>query len=372
MKAFFVVLFLLSSHSAFASENFYQNVIDQLKVADGFKITLFADQVENARSMTLAEKGVVFIGSRKAGNVYAVQDLDADGKADRRFVIDSGLYMPNGVAYYAGDLYVAETNRIIRYNNILENLNNPPEPEVVYDQLPSDRHHGWKYLRVGKDKRLYTAVGAPCNICESEQAIYTSLIRMNLDGSGFEMIASGIRNSVGFDWHPLNKKLYFTDNGRDHLGDDLPADELNVWTSSGQHFGYPYCHEGNLKDPALNKNKDCNAFEQPVWKFKAHMAPLGIRFYSGDQFPQPYQNQLFVAQHGSWNRSIPQGYRVVLLKFKNQNIVSEQAFINGWLKADGEVIGRPVDILELADGSLLVSDDKLGIIYRVSYQPETE
>ena len=305
---------------------------------------------------------MVFIGTRKDGNVYAIDDADGDGFAEKTYLIANNLYMPNGVAYKDGDLYVAETNRIIRFNNIEQKLANPPKPKVIYDKFPSDKHHGWKYLRFGADNRLYTAIGAPCNICLPTKQIYSSLFRLNTDGSGFEILARGIRNSVGFDWQPKTHMLFFTDNGGDNLGDDIPPDELNKWTQKGQHFGYPYCHAGDILDL-----KQCQQFIAPEWKFKAHMAPLGIRFYTGKQFPQQYKNQLFVAQHGSWNRTEPHGYRIALVKFKNGKAISEQAFISGWLTNNNKVLGRPTDILQMPDGSLLIADDTLGLIYRVEY-----
>ena len=359
--------FLLTINSCFAVQDKHKNVLNKLELPAGFSISIYADNVPNARTLTLSESGVVYVGTRQQGDVYAVQDTDGDGFAEKRHVIASKLYMPNGVAYKDGDLYVAETNRIIRFNNIDSHLDNPPKPEVIYDKLPSDKHHGWKYLRFGKDNRLYTAVGAPCNICLSEKKIYSSLVRLNTDGSGFEILARGIRNTVGFDWQPDTNKLFFTENGRDYLGDDLPPDELNQWTQKGQHFGYPFCHAGDIPDPELAGDKLCQEFIAPVWKFKAHMAPLGMRFYSGTQFPEQYRNQLFVAQHGSWNRSKPHGYRIALVKFKQGKAVSEQAFISGWLTKDDKVLGRPTDILQMPDGSLLIADDTLGVIYRVSY-----
>jgi glucose/arabinose dehydrogenase len=243
-----------------------------------------------------------------------------------------------------------------------------PKPVVIYDDLPSDKHHGWKYLRFGPDNKLYTAVGAPCNICKPDQDIYASLVRLNPDGSDFEIIAHGIRNTVGFDWQPDTKALFFTDNGRDHLGEDVPHDELNQWSGKGEHFGYPFCHGGEIPDPELSAGRKCAEFTGPAWQFKAHVAPLGIRFYQGKQFPGEYQKQLFVAQHGSWNRTEPQGYKVVVVKFKQGKAVAEQDFITGWLQADGSAVGRPVDILALPEGSLLISDDKLGVVYKVSYQ----
>ncbi len=362
--------FLLTINSCFAGQDKYRKVLDKLELPAGFSISIYADNVPNARTLALSENGVIYVGTRQQGDVYAVLDTDGDGYAEKRYVIASKLYMPNGVAYKKGDLYVAETDKIIRFNNIDSHLDNPPRPEVIYDGLPSDKHHGWKYLRFGKDNRLYTAIGAPCNICLPEKEIYSSLVRMNTDGSGFEIVARGIRNTVGFDWQPDTNKLFFTENGGDYMGDDLPPDELNQWIQKGQHFGYPYCHAGDIPDPELAGDKSCQEFTAPVWKFKAHMAPLGMRFYTGTQFPEQYKNQLFVAQHGSWNRSKPHGYRIALVEFKQGKAVSEQAFISGWLTKDDKVLGRPTDILQMPDGSLLIADDTLGVIYRVSYKTD--
>jgi len=363
-----MLLILLISHAdAFASKQ-YQEVIDQLHLPKGFKLTLFADNVPNARSMALGDNGVVYVGSGPEGKVYAIQDTNGDGIAEPYQLIAENLKMPNGVAYKNGALYVAEINRIQRYDDINKHLTNPPEPVTIYDQFPSEKHHGWKYLRFGPDDKLYTGIGAPCNICEL-QSPFGTLVRLNADGSQFEIIAEGIRNTVGFDWQPNTNALFFNDNGRDYLGDDLPPEELNQWSAKGEHFGYPYCHAGDIPDPELAGNKKCSQFKAPVWKYKAHIAPLGMRFYRGQQFPATYQNQLFVAQHGSWNRTEPQGYRVVMIKFNQAGQpIAEEDFISGWLTKDGNVLGRPVDILMLPEGSLLISDDKLGVIYKVTYQ----
>jgi len=368
IKTILLALFLINPCLAFALQNSHQNIIKQLYVPAGFTLSIFADNLPNARSLALGDNGTVFVGTGSEGSVYAVQDSNSDGVADKSYVIASHLYMPNGVAYRDDSLYVAEVNRIIRFDRITQQLANPPKPVVVYDQFPSEQHHGWKYLRFGPDNKLYTTVGAPCNICEPEQTIYSSLVRLNADGSGFEILARGIRSSVGFDWQPETNALFFTDNGRDYLGDDMPPDELNQWTTTEEHFGFPYCHGGDIPDPEFGADKKCRQFTAPVWKFKAHMAPLGLRFYRGKQFSVEYKNQLFVAEHGSWNRSEPQGYRVVSVKFKQGKPVSEQVFIDGWLSKDGTVVGRPVDVLEMPDGSLLISDDKLGVIYSVEYK----
>jgi glucose/arabinose dehydrogenase len=367
MKKILFALLLFNTSCVFAQSNAYQALIKQLHVPDGFSLSVYADNLPGARSLALADNGVVFVGTGQEGKVYAIKDNNADGKVDKRYVVATKLMMPNGVAYRDGTLYVAEVNRIIRYEHILENLSHPPAPQVIYDQLPSDPHHGWKYLRFGPDGMLYTAVGAPCNICKPKEAIYTSLVRLNVDGSHFEIIAVGIRNTVGFDWQPTTKTLFFTDNGRDYLGDDAPADELNRWLTVGQHFGFPYFHAGDIADPEMATDKKMQDFTVPVWKFQAHVAPLGARFYRGEQFPEPYKNQLFVAQHGSWNSSKPVGYRIALVKFDHELPIAEQVFIEGWLDKDDKVLGRPVDVLEMPDGSLLISDDQLGVIYQVKY-----
>lgn len=367
LKTVFLPLFFISNSSAFAQGS-PQEVVKQLHLPAGFTVSIYADNLPNARSLALGDKGVVYVGTGREGKVYAVPDDNGDGVAEAHHIIASDLDMPNGVAYKDGSLYVAAINRIIRFDHITGNLTHPPKAVVVYDKFPSDKHHGWKYLRFGPDNKLYTAVGAPCNICNPEQDIYTSLVRLNPDGSDLEILARGIRNTVGFDWQPETNALFFTENGRDYLGDDQPPDELNQWSAKGEHFGYPYCHGGDIPDPEFADGKKCSEFKAPAWKFKAHIAPLGVRFYQGKQFPADYKNRLFVAQHGSWNRTEPQGYRVVSIKFDHGLPVSEEDFISGWLKQDGEVLGRPVDILAMPDGSLLVSDDKLGVIYKVQYQ----
>ena len=372
LKTTLAALLLFNTASAFAQPNNYSAVLKQLSLPSGFSISIYADNVPNARSMALADDGVVFVGTGKEGKVYALTDANHDGVAEQPTVIAKDLFMPNGVAYKNGALYVAAVNRILRFDAITQHLDNPPAPVVITDKLPSDLRHGWKYLRFGADNKLYTAVGAPCNICEPDKDIYSSLVRLNPDGSDIEILARGIRNTVGFDWQPETNALFFNDNGRDELGEDEPADELNLWTTKGEHFGFPYCHAGDTLDPEFGKkwfgkNKKCASFTAPVWKYKAHIAPLGMRFYTGTQFSAEYKNQLLVAQHGSWNRTQPQGYRVVLIKFKDHKPIAEQDFVSGWLTEKGEVLGRPVDILTLPDGSVLISDDKLGVIYKVVY-----
>jgi len=365
---FFSLLVLLAGFAVSACAGKAPAQLDQIKLPPGFHIAVYTDQTPGARSMALGDDGTVYVGT-KEDKVYAVRDGNRDGKADTVQTVVSGYNSPNGVAVLQGDLYIAEIHRILKLKDIAAHLDNPPKPEIVFDGYPEDKHHGWKYLRVGPDGKLYAGVGAPCNSCLSDKEIYASLTRMDPDGKNFEVFAHGIRNTVGFDWHPHTGEIFFTDNGRDWLGDDVPPEELNSAPKAGMHFGYPFCHAGVIADPEFGKLKDCSAFTPPAWKFPAHVAPLGLRFYRGGQFPPSYQGQLFVAQHGSWNRSIPQGYRVVLVKFKGGKPVADEVFADGWLQANGDVLGRPVDILELADGSLLVSDDQQGAIYRIFYQP---
>jgi glucose/arabinose dehydrogenase len=343
--------------------------VKQLRLPEGFQISIFSNDVPNARSLALGDSNIVYVGTGGSEEkLYALQDIDQNGVAEKRYTIATGLNMPNGVAYQDGSLYVAEINRIIRFDNISQHLAKPHKPVVVYDQFPTNPHHGWKYLRFGPDGKLYTAVGAPCNSCDPDQPIFTSLVRLDKQGHHLELLARGIRNTVGFDWQPKTNALYLTDNGRDYLGDDLPPDELNQWSHVGEHFGYPYCHAGYIKDPEFGDRKSCQQFKAPAWQFKAHNAPLGLRFYQGKQFPDKYYHQLFVAQHGSWNRTHPDGYRIALVSFNQNKPVSEEIFIDGWLTKENKVLGRPVDILEMPDGSLLISDDTLGVIYKVQYK----
>ncbi len=364
----FSLLVLLAGFAASACAGKSPVNLEKIKLPPGFHISVYTDQTPDARSLALGEDGTVYVGTLD-GKVYALRDLNRDGKADWVLTVASGLNSPNGVAVLKGDLYIAEINRILKLKDIAANLGNLPKPQVVFDGYPEDRHHGWKYLRVGPDGKLYAGVGAPCNSCLSEKEIYASITRLDPDGKNFEIFARGIRNTVGFDWHPQTGELFFTDNGRDLLGDDVPPEELNHAPKSGMHFGYPFCHAGVIADPEFGKLRACSEFTPQAWKFPAHVAPLGLRFYRGKQFPASYQGGLFVAQHGSWNRSIPQGYRVDLVKFKEGKPIADETFAEGWLQANGEVLGRPVDILELADGSLLVSDDLQGAIYRIAYQP---
>lgn len=340
--------------------------LSQISLPDGFQISYYARNVTNARSMVLGPDGTLYVGSRDKGNVYALPDRNKDGKADEVIVIASGLKMPNGVALRNGALYVAEISRITRYDNIAANLKNPPKPVVIYDKFPTEEHHGWKYIAFGPDDKLYVPVGAPCNICLRKEPVYAAINRMNPDGSGLEVYASGVRNTVGFDWHPQTKELWFTDNGRDLMGDNTPPDELNRAPKKGMHFGYPFCHAGEVLDPEFGKGKNCADYTPPVQKLNPHGGTLGMEFYTGAMFPASYKNQIFIAEHGSWNRTEKIGYRVSLVRFDAQGKTQFVPFAAGWLQ-DGKEWGRPVDVEVMPDGSLLVSDDMNDAIYRITY-----
>ena len=341
----------------------------RIRLPEGFVISTYAD-VPNARSLAYnANSGVVYVGNRAGDKVYAVVDKDDDGIADEKSVIADGLKSPNGVAFKDGDLYVAEISRILRFPEVEANLSSPSQYEVVYDGYPDEAHHGWKYIAFGPDGQLYVPVGAPCNICKSDEPVFASITRISLRGGKPEIVANGVRNTVGFDWHPQSGELWFTDNGRDMMGDDIPPCELNKVTAQGQHFGYPYCHGGDIADPEFGSERHCNDFQKPVWKFTAHTAPLGMKFYRGDMFPEEYKGDVIVAQHGSWNRSSKVGYRLMRVIVEGNRAVKAEVFADGWLNDNTQsAFGRPVDVLELKDGSLLVSDDQAGKIYRITYE----
>ncbi|MFZ6010961.1 MAG: PQQ-dependent sugar dehydrogenase [Bacteroidota bacterium] len=355
--------------SVAALTDYYKSLpLDKIKLPAGFKIAVYAE-VENARSMAWSPSGVLYVGNRDKDKVYAVKDTDGDFKADKKWVLASGLNMPNGVAFKDGDLYIAEVNRILKFAGIESKLGNPGKPDVVKDDYPTESHHGWKYIAFGPDGKLYVPVGAPCNICEPDDEVFASITRLNADGSGREVFAHGVRNTVGFTWHPDTKELWFTDNGRDLMGDEVPNCELNYAPKAGMHFGYPYCHEGSIKDPEFGAKRACKDFVAPVQKLGPHVAPLGLKFYTGSMFPAEYKNQLFIAKHGSWNRSKKIGYDVSLVKIKDNKAVGYETFASGWLEdATQKVWGRPVDVIILPDGSMLVSDDQANVIYRITYQ----
>ena len=349
--------------------NFYMYPINlnKIKLPEGFKISIFAENITTAREISVSPVGTVFVGS-KNGTVYAIKDNNKDFIADKVYIIAKNLNMPVGVQYYKGSLYVSEINRIIKFDTIEKNLNNPPKPVIINNNFPNDKWHGWKFIKFGPDNKLYVPVGAPCNVCENNDKRYAALLRMNPDGSNLEIFASGIRNTVGFDWHPITNELWFTDNGRDQMGDNIPPDELNYAPKKGMNFGFPYLHGSNIRDPKYGINKNLDSFIRPAIELGPHVAALGMRFYTGKMFPKKYYNQIFIAEHGSWNRSIPIGYRITLVMLKENNAIKYEVFAEGWLSENNKSWGRPVDVEIYYDGSLLISDDTANVIYRIYYE----
>jgi glucose/arabinose dehydrogenase len=317
--------------------------------------------------MALSPAGTLFVGTRNEGKVYAILDRGNKGRADEVVTIASGLNMPNGVAFRDGALYVAEIGRVLRFDGIEGRLKSPPKPVVVNDTFPKDTHHGWKFLRFGPDGYLYVPVGAPCNVCERKDPRYAAIHRMKPDGTGLEIFAEGVRNTVGFDWDPETKELWFTDNGRDRMGDDRPPDELNRAPRKGMHFGFPYRHGKGISDPEYGSRAGGRDLTKPEMELGPHVASLGMRFYTGTMFPAAYRNQIFIAEHGSWDRSSPIGYRVTVVRRKDGRAAGYEVFAEGWLQGRS-AWGRPVDVQVMPDGALLVSDDKAGAIYRIRYQ----
>jgi glucose/arabinose dehydrogenase len=338
--------------------------VAQLKLPKGFHIEVFASGIPDARSLRIGDKGTVFVGNRVQGKVWAI--YDKDGKRTQK-AIATGLYRPNGLAFHEGTLYIAELSRISKIERIEDTLDNPPTPTPIYDDLPKDEANGWKFIAIGPDNKLYVPVGQPCNNCIPSDA-HGQIRRMNLDGRGVEVVARGVRNTLGFDWNPATKELYFTDNGRDWLSEDLPNDELNRITKVGQHFGSPYCYQGNLPDPEFGWGHDCvKEFVPPAALMGPHAAVLGMRFYSGTMFPAEYRGAIFVARHGSWNRTQKLGGDIVVVKLnRDGSVKSVEPFVTGFI-VDNSYIGRPVDVQPMKDGSLLISDDYAGAVYRVTY-----
>jgi glucose/arabinose dehydrogenase len=348
--------------------------LDTLTLPPGFTIELLA-RVPNARQMALGPRAgggqVLYVGSMGQGVVHALE-LDAAGKAGTLHVIARGLNQPVGVAFRDGHLYVSAVSRILRLERIGERLAQPPQPQVLRDDLPTDRSHGWKFIAFGPDGWLYVPVGAPCNICEPAPDRYAAIMRMSVDGAKLETFARGVRNTVGFDWHPETRELWFTENGRDMLGDDVPPDELNHAPRAGLHFGYPYCHAGVLPDPEYGARRGspggaCKDFTAPAQPLGAHVAPLGMRFYTGTMFPAEWRGRVFIAEHGSWNRSRKSGYRITTVRLDGAKGVAYEPFATGWLQGES-AWGRPADVLVAPDGALLVSDDAAGAIYRISHR----
>jgi glucose/arabinose dehydrogenase len=337
--------------------------VSKIKVPQGFKVELYASGLSNARVMTLGSKGTLFVSSRVAGNVYALVD-----KAGKREVktLAKNLELPNGVAFRDGTLYVAAQNRILKWEGIEDKLDNPGEGAVVIDTLPKHQPHGWKYLAFGPDGKLYFNIGAPCNICLPPET-NANISRINPDGTGFEYVARGVRNSVGFDWHPVTKELYFTNHGRDWLGEDVPNDTLHhVSSRNVPHYGYPFCHQGDILDPDFGTGRACSEFNPPLLKLGPHVAPNGMIFYTGNMFPPQYKNRIFIAQRGSWNRTEKLGYGVTTITLAPGQPPKQEGFASGWLESN-KPWGRPSYVYQMPDGALLVSDDYAGAIYRISY-----
>jgi glucose/arabinose dehydrogenase len=346
--------------------------LGDIALPPGFRVHLYAE-VPNARQMALGPPGILFVGSRDAGKVHAVVDRDGDQRADAVHLIASGLAMPSGVAFRDGALYVAAVHQVLRYHDVARDLTKPPAPEVVSDAFPRDRHHGWKFIAFGPDGRLYVPVGAPCNVCEVS-GLHATISRLDLaPGARPEVVARGVRNSVGFAFHPETGELWFTDNGRDWMGDDQPPDELNRLPrgappgAAAPHFGFPHCHGEALADPDYNAGRPCGEFVAPVRLLGPHVAALGMRFYTGAMYPERYRGGIFIAEHGSWNRSTPIGYRVTFVRVEGERATSYEPFAEGWLRG-AVASGRPADVLVMPDGALLVSDDKAGRIYRITYE----
>jgi glucose/arabinose dehydrogenase len=339
--------------------------LPKLKAPAGFKVEVYQPGILDARAVRRGDKGTIFVSSLfVAGKIYAV--TEKGGKREVKTIL-SKLELPSGIEFRNGSLYVATPKKIMRYDKIEDNLDKPPEPVVVYDKLPGDIPHGWKFLRFGPDGKLYVPVGAPCNICEPDLEKYAQIFRINADGSGMEIIARGVRNTVGFDFHPKTKQLWFTDNQRDWLSEDMPLDELNVLKNVGKdNFGFPYCHSGIMTDPEFGWGKSCADYVKPAVTLGPHAAPLGMKFYTGTMFPAKYRGQIFIARHGPWNRTEKYADVAVAYLDAKSNVTKVEPFLTGWVK-DNQYLGRPVDFLVMPDGSLLVSDDHNGALYRVSY-----
>ncbi len=338
--------------------------LDNIKLPPGFAIELWASGLPNARSLALGAKGTVFVGTRLLDTVYAV--IDIEGKRVVKPLL-KGLYRPNGVAFYNGALYVAELSRILRYDNIEGTLDNPPKPVIVFDALPKDEPHGWKYLTVGPDGALYFNIGAPCNSCVPLDT-HAQIVRVDPKSGVMESVVKGVRNSVGMAFHPTTRELWFTQQGRDWLGEDLPNDTLHRVARKGVHFGYPYCHQGDTLDSELGKGRSCDEFAAPALKLGAHIAPLGMRFYNGKMFPLEYRNRIIIANHGSWNKTNKIGFNLMQVTLDAAGKpVKYEPFVEGWAEGNN-YWGRPVDVQVMLDGALLVSDDVAGALYRISYR----
>ena len=365
-KILTLIPFLLFLHSGIFAQD-----LEKLVLEPGFKISIFADNLSSPRQIAEGKNGTIFVGER-TGQIIALVDSDKNGEADYKKMIAKDLEYSTGISIFNGDLYFSEVSKIWKIENIEswlnDNISNSdlPKKALVTDELPSDTWHGWKWLKHDEQGQLYFNVGAPCNICLSENSQYASILRIN--DSGWQHVAKGVRNSVGFDFHPITKKLFFTDNGRDWMGDDTPSCELNRLDVNGQFFGYPYKHASNVNDPEFGNVNSGYDFVDPILELGAHVAPTGVAFYDGSMFPARMQNNLFIALHGSWNRSSKVGYKVLRVSFDgNGNVIDSTDFISGWLQ-DESVFGRPSAPFILSDGSMLLSDDKANVIYRITYK----
>ena len=365
-KILILIPFLLFFNSGILAQD-----LEMLVLEPGFKISIFADNLTSPRQIAEGKNGTIFVGER-TGQIIALADSDKNGEADYKRVIAKDLEYSTGISIFNGDLYFSEVSKIWKIKNIESWLNDNisnldlPKKVLVTDELPSDTWHGWKWLKHDEQGQLYFNVGAPCNICLSENSQYASILRIN--DSGWHHVAKGVRNSVGFDFHPVTKKLFFTDNGRDWMGDDTPSCELNRLDVNGQFFGYPYKHASNVSDPEFGNVNSGYDFVDPILELGAHVAPTGVAFYDGSMFPARMQNNLFIALHGSWNRSSKVGYKVLRVSFDgNGNVIDSTDFISGWLQ-DESVFGRPSAPFILSDGSMLLSDDKANVIYRITYK----
>ncbi|WP_417534690.1 PQQ-dependent sugar dehydrogenase [Marinobacterium stanieri] len=343
--------------------------LEQLQLPPGYRIQVAAE-VPNARQMAISPEGVLYVGTRRDGRVFALQDLDGDQHYETRHTLMSNRRLPNGVSWSGGDLYVAELTQLVRLPDIDSRLNNPPAPEPILTGLPDITHHGWKYLKQAPDGAFFFTLGAPCNVCLESDPRFASIMRFDPATGDASPWAHGVRNSVGFAWHPEDGSLWFTDNGRDHLGDNQPDDELNRAEQEGPHFGFPFRHAREVVDPDFGEGADAVNSQAPAALLGAHVAALGISFYTADQFPDTPETTLFMAQHGSWNRSSKVGYRVMRVETEGEQVRSVEPFITGWLQGE-QAWGRPVDVLVEPDGDLLISDDRADVIYRVWYQPDS-
>lgn len=353
---------LLLCNSAFAGS---QSIM--ITVAKGFGLSLYASDIGDAKQMAMGANGTLFVGSNKSGTIHALVDSNQDGRVDKRYVIAKGLESPDAIAFHNGDLFVATENQIVRFVDIEQRLRRPSRPKEIYSDLPYSEKKSSRAINFGPDGRLYVSIGAPCNVCEAPVP-YSSIIAINVDTGASEQIAAGVRDASGFDWSPIDKKLWFADQGRDWMGDNLPPDEINRIDVVGSHYGFPYLHASSVVEPAYEKPKNLK-ITLPMYELPAHVAPTGLAFYRGSQFPDIYHNQLFVAENGSWNRSSKVGYQVVMLKIENQKVVSRETVVSF---LDGEFpVARPFALLSASDGAMYISDDLKGNVYRLFYKGDS-